>query len=441
MNLYNFFIERAIIPAFDAVSGSALKRQLDEWRMTQWLPTNELEALQRDRLARLLQFASERVPFYRDLGLTVGADPYEALRAFPIIRKPMLKTNVDRLVLGDRNKLIKEASSGSSGVQSVVYSDKKAESNYRAIQLVWWGWAGYRIGDPIIQTGMTLHRGLIKGVKDRLFRTKYVSAFTLQPEEVLEHLRELRRQPRKHLLGYASSLYVFAKVARDYGVDDVRFDSVISWGDKMFPHYRTLIEKQFATRVFDTYACSEGFMIAAQCPEMSYHVTTPQVYLELLDDRDRPVAPGELGNVVVTRLDNYNMPLIRFYLGDLAIAEPPAKRCACGRSLPLLARVVGRDTDIVRTRSGKHMIVHFFTAIMEHVPEVRQFRVIQRSLDEIELEYIAETDFEPGVLDRIRDKIHEKLGEPMPVAFKRVESIPPTASGKPQIIQSLIPRT
>src|SRR5262249_22005356 len=242
----------------------------------------------------------------------------------------------------------------------------------------------------------------------------------------------------KHLMGYASSLYVFADTARKHNIHDVHFDSVVSWGDKMFAHFRRTIEQQFQTRVFDTYGCTEGCMIAAQCECFSYHIITPQVYVEIVNDNEEPALPGCFGNVVVTRLDNYSMPLIRYYLGDLASLESPDRMCQCGRKLPLLKQIIGRDTDIVRTRSGKYVIVHFFTGIFEFYPQIKQFRVIQETLDEIRIEYIAGVAFTPAITNKIHEQITSLLQEDFPVRFIEVDRIDPTPSGKPQIVQSFL---
>jgi phenylacetate-CoA ligase len=143
--------------------------------------------------------------------------------------------------------------------------------------------------------------------------------------------------------------------------------------------------------------------------------------------------------VVVTNLDAYEMPLIRYYLGDLAIRLPaeeyPEKTSL---NFPLLKSIVGRDTDIVKTSSGKSMIVHFFTAIFEHIPSIKQFRVIQMHLSRITVEYIPDDAFDPNTLDIVRKKIHSHLNEDFPVDFVEVKHIPASPSGKPQIIVSTL---
>jgi phenylacetate-CoA ligase len=295
------------------------------------------------------------------------------------------------------------------------------------------------LGDPVFQMGITPQRGVIKTAKDILLRTDYRQAYHMDDARLASAVGRIRRRPGVMLLGYASSLTLIARTARSLGATDIRPRGIVSWGDKLFEQSRRLIEETFGTRVHDTYGCTEGFMIAGQCPSLRYHVTSPQVYLELLDDSlEREVPVGQPGHVVATRLDAYAMPLIRYYLGDLAVREDPGIRCDCGRSLPLLRQVIGRDTDIVRTRSGKYLIVHFFTGVFEHVPEIRQFRVLQRDLDAMEVEYIPDRGFTAEVLHRVEQRIHAHLHEPFPIRFREVDRIPPTASGKPQIVQSSV---
>ena len=142
--------------------------------------------------------------------------------------------------------------------------------------------------------------------------------------------------------------------------------------------------------------------------------------------------------MVITRLDGYAMPLIRYYLGDLAVKGELKPVDGHKLHFPTISKIIGRDTDIIKTASGKYMVVHSFTGIFEHIPEIRQFRVIQRTLTEIEIEIIPDKGYNDSFLDVIRGKIHGYLKEEFPVQIRIVDFIPDTASGKPQIIQSFI---
>lgn len=436
--IYNRMLENIILPAGDLVIGTDFMTELRKWRNISRKSREEINAIQRKSLLNQLKYCKAKIPFYSKLNLPDIDDPYELIKHFPVVDKRAIKNNLSGLVVRSNSKLVKESSSGSSGIQGTVYMTKKEESVNRAIQVLWWEWAGYRLGDRIIQTGMTYKRNYEKQLKDILLQTDYYIAFGLDEQKIRHVLEKQVSSPRRMLLGYASSLYLFAKVASELKIDNIHFEGVVSWGDKMFEHYRRLIETQFRTKVFDTYACTEGFMIAAQCDHGSYHMMTPQTYLEILDEDDNELEDGKLGRVVVTRLDNRAMPLIRYSLGDLAAKEKSDAVCGCGMGLPLLSRIVGRDTDIVKTATGKHLIVHFFTAIFEHIPEIEQFRVIQKDINGIEIEYIKGKNFDDAVLDFVSNEIYSHLGEKIEITFKEVRHIPSSPSGKPQIVQSYL---
>lgn len=435
-NVYNFFIENVVLPLGDFLLRTQFMKQLKLARKIQYLQQRELLAYEADALRKLLTHASAKVPFYKSLNVLRADTPEEWLRNFPVIYKKTIKENVESMKFETGEKLIAESSSGSSGVQVTVYMSAKESSKTQAWQTLLWEWGGFKLGDKFLQLGMTTKRPLVKKVKDILLRTDYQQAFNVSPAEVEKSLAD--KDFAQYVLGgYASGLYGYSLHARDLGLK-MKFKSVISWGDKMFPHYRKQIQEVFGAAVTDTYGSTEGFVIAGQCEHGRYHVLSPHVYLELLDKEGHEVEEGMPGYVVVTRLDGYSMPLIRYYLGDIAIKEKRDVVCACGRKLPLLKQIVGRDTDIVRTRSGKFLIVHFFTGIFEHFNQIRQFQVIQQSLDSICVEYIAEENFQPDVLDKIRSTIFDKLAEEIDIRFKEVAEIKPTASGKPQIVKSLL---
>lgn len=437
--IYNFILERFVLPFGDFLLGTNFIAELKRLRNVQWEDSESHQARQRTLLNNLLIHASTHVPYYRDLAISNDQDAIAWLKKFPLLKKEDIKLHVNRMIWEElkSENLVKESSSGSSGVQSTVYLSKREVSQTQALQTLLWEWSGYTLGAALLQLGMTLNRSVTKNLKDFFLRVDYQQAFNISKSEAEQVLNKVSGD-NSFFGGYASGLYSYAILAEKLPARPT-FRSVISWGDKMFPHYRSKIESVFNSRVFDTYGSTEGFVIAGQCSEGSYHVLAPHVYLELLDNEGNEVGPGEPGFVVVTRLDGFSMPLIRYYLGDIAIREADNFRCSCGRQLPVLRQIIGRDSDIVRTSSGKFLIVHFFTGIFEHVSQIRQFRVVQKELDRIIVEYIPEMDCSETVLNTVRDTIQKKLGEKIVVDFNQVENIPATPSGKPQIIKSELP--
>jgi phenylacetate-CoA ligase len=355
------------------------------------------------------------------------------------MQKSDIRENLDQLLSVPKEKLKKFSSSGSSGIQSTTYQSEKELSANRAMQMLWWEWAGYFPGKKILQTGINPNRGLLKSFKDILFRTKYVQAFSHDEKDIVKLLVSLKGKKDYHFGGYASSLNVFADIALRNNIKDVEFDAAISWGDKLFDKYKRNIKEAFGCEVFETYGCSEGILVAAKKDLDYYYIMSPHVYVEIVDDYGNPVPNGEMGHVLLTRLDNYSMPLIRYKIGDLGSLLPldlyPEER---NMKFPLLQTIYGRSTDVIKTYSGKFMVVHSFTGIFEHIPEIKQFKIIQKDLNGIEIEYIEGLNFNNSILEKVESKIHEYLKESFIIKWKRVEVISPSPSGKPKLVESFL---
>jgi phenylacetate-CoA ligase len=436
--MYQQFLEHIILPIGDFINNSSFCKDLLFWRKVDTLNSEELEKLQQDNLRKILKHTSLNVRYYNYIKL-IGNNPNDWLQEFPILTKDILRNQSENLLAVKNKRLKKISSSGSSGISSSVYMNTTDLSTLRAGLVHWWEWYGYFIGRPIIQTGISPKRGLLKSLKDYFFKTIYINAFSHSEEQIVKILKRLKRDNQYILAGYASSLNVIADIAEKYHFK-IKFKSVISFGDKMFSHYRKNIEKVFDCRVYDTYGSAEGFLIGAEYDLEYMYILSPQTYIEILDDNNRPVPDGAIGNIVVTRLDGYAMPLIRYKIGDLGVLLPkkeyPKERKF---QYPLLQKVIGRDTDIVKTRNGKILVVHSFTGIFGYVSEIKQFKIIQKNLDGITIEYIKSDGFKKSLLIGITRKIQFYIeDETFIITFKEVKFIAPTKSGKPQIIESLI---
>ncbi|WP_218599339.1 hypothetical protein [Polaribacter sp. NJDZ03] len=435
--IYNKLLENIILPMGDLILNTSYIKRLRYWKRIDQLSYNEIIEEQRLSLKRILKLANEKTIFYKGVEL-IGDNPYSWIEKFPVLTKKMLNDNIDKLLTEEKSTLIKFSTSGSSGYRTDIYMNEEDLSSFRAGNTRWWEWCGYKIGSNLLQTGMTLDRKFIKRTKDFLFRTVYINAFSLSEKEMHKVFNKVKNK-NYYLLGYASSLNVLAEFAIKENIK-VEFKGVISLGDKLFSYYKKNIYKAFNAKLIETYGTSEGFLIACQYDLDYLYINSAQVYLELLDEYNRPVEDGEIGNVVVTRLDNSAMPLIRYKIGDLAI-KLPKEEYPLGRKLdyPLLKKVIGRDTDVVILPDNRKLIVHSFTGIFEYFEEIKQFKVIQYNNSGITIEYVKGDNYQIEVLDKILKKLQAIILDfNFKIYFKEVLEIKATKSGKPQIVESHI---
>lgn len=437
MDVYNTILKRIILPISEFIFGIPLTKELKKLDDFTRLSETEIAALQQQKLSLLLKHAVGRSEYYKKLNINIdNNNPIESLKKFPILTKPVLKKNTESILTEPKKNLLKNGSSGSTGEQTIIYWNKKEQTINRATQLLWWKWANYELGDKLIQTGINPKRLGLKKYKDFFFRTKYVQAFSHNEVDVKNVLKGLKDDKDYVLAGYASSLYVMAKIAQENNIK-VKFKSAISWGDKLFDYYKKTILDTFGCKTYETYGSGEGFMIGAQKDLDCMYLMATNVFVEIVDENGNEVEDGEIGNVIVTNLNGYAMPLIRYKIGDLGIKMArnnyPAHR---ELQLPVIQKIIGRDTDIVKTPSGNFLVVHSFTGIFEHIPEIKQFCVIQKELSGIEIQYITDKGFNNDILENIKVQILKSLNEPFEIKFEEVKEIRPTKSGKPQLIVS-----
>jgi phenylacetate-CoA ligase len=360
------------------------------------------------------------------------------LERLPIVTKADLRERGDRLMVeGYRGRIYPMKSSGSTGVQTTVYLDSSCNTEVFATQLLYLNWGGFAMGRPHLQTGMSLKRGVVRTFKDLLFRCSYMSAFDLTDAKLAAAVATIERRRITTIMGYASSLYVLARYLKRMD-HPIRLASAFTWGDSLFPHYRDLIEEMTNCRVTDCYGLGEGLQCASQCERHdALHEHMHGVIVEIVDRHGRPCRDGELGRVVVTRLEAGPMPLIRYDTGDVAAFVPGS--CECRRQLRRMSRVQGRATDIVTTPGGDRLIVHVFTQIFEMIPEIRQFQARQTEPDSIKILYVPAEGFTADVLEGIRSEIGRHCTHPPRIDFERTDEIPLEQSNKRRFVISTVP--
>lgn len=438
MRIQTFLLEHLVLPLGDSLLKTTFIQKLRLWRKIVSKDSNQLKQLQTEKLHTMLSHAVANSDYFKLLNIPAQSDTFAWLKEFPILEKKEFRQNVELIVTQKPDKTLTAImSSGSSGPPSKVYFSKEDLSNNRALQIIWWEWAGYSFGNSLLQTGVNMNRSLDKAIKDNLLNTRYIDAMSHDKSQILSELEMLRSKPRAHFIAYASSLFLFAKIARENNITDVHFDSVISLGEKLLPHFRETIEKVFSCKVYDTYGASEGFLIAGECKAGNYHIMSPHLVLELLDDDGNEVKPGEMGRVILTGLDNFTTPLIRYEVGDLAV-KATSDTCSCGIQLPLLGEVIGRQTEFIMTPEGKYITVQTVVRIFKQFHEIDQFKLIQFEIDEIKLIYVsskAQTDVREKEIKSAFEKI---FGESLKLSFEKVEELPKSKSGKFQLIENLL---
>ena len=263
-------LRRAILTAGDLHYWQGLMPRLKELQQSQWWPVERIKLVRDQKLREVVHVACREVPFYREWLNSTGRTPDDIrgpqdLVGLPVVTKTALRNAYPyKTVRRTQQHAYQVSSSGSTGNNFCVMEDASTAGFYRASFLLALEWSGWHIGDPHMQTGMTLQRSLDRKLKDIVLRCHYLSAFDLSDAGLDAALDVIERKGLQCLWGYPGSLYYLARRAAQRGWNR-SLRSIVTWGDNLFVHYRSLIERTFRCRIFDTYGCGEGIQIAAQC--------------------------------------------------------------------------------------------------------------------------------------------------------------------------------
>jgi phenylacetate-CoA ligase len=437
--LRGWTLRNVFLPVGDAAMAHPMIRRLRFLEQAQWWEPQRIHALRDRLLARVVHVAYAEVPFYRDWLDRAGVRPDEIRRPedlarIPVVEKKDLRAAYPHRTVRDTGRPTYEAcTTGSTGSGFRVMEDNDTAGWYRASFLLAAEWAGWRIGDAHVQSGMALQRTGAKALKDRVMGCAYVAANDLTDEAMDAVLDMMDRRGVRHVWGYPLFGYVLARRALARGWNGP-MASFVTWGDALHPEQRRTIEAAFGVRVTDTYGCGEGFQAAAQCGEgATYHTHDLDVVLEYLDEQDRPAEPGIAAQILVTRLHAGPMPLIRYRVGDLGVAGDGAP-CPCGRGFGTMTGLQGRISDCVLTPGGNRLPVHVFTSAFRDFADIESFQVVQETADSLRVYVLPAPAFTSETPQRIARALRKYGVADMEIAVESVPEIPPTPGGKRRFV-------
>ena len=375
-------------------------------------PRETLERLQQKRLRALVEYAREHSPFYGELYKGLGNG--WTLSDLPPVTKPELMARFDE-VLTDRSvsmarvqaftqdldnvgrmldgKYLVFKTSGSTGHPAVVLYDQDAVDVASAVaafrtfarreDFKRFMAHGKRTAGVFADNGFYLACGMSRYLQLQMPRKQTKITVDVNGPEA-EIVRALNGFQPAMLSGYPSNLALLA----DCRGLDIRPDVVITGGELLTDPIRQKLKDRFGCYVQTHYSCTEGGEIACECREGHLHINEDWVILEPVDREGRSVAPGvQSDRVFITNLSTRIQHFLRYELTDRVIVhEEP---CPCGRTTRWL-EIEGRTDDILTFSGGVSVAPMSLYKVLEEVPMVRRFQLVQRSPDVLELRLAAD---------------------------------------------------
>jgi len=420
------------------------QRNYELLNQSQWYSPAEIRELQEIKLRQLVRHLYLHVPYYAEILQARDLVPedirtIEDLQKLPLLTKTDIRENLYFDLFSDnhrKHEMLKIATSGSTGEPLVVYAERRQlemrwASTFRAAE-----WTGWRFGDRQARLwhqtlGMSRSQVFKEYVDAWFMRRLFIPAYEMNDANLMELVDRLKRFRPVLIDGYAEIFNFLAHYARRHGIKGLEPKAIMTSAQIMPPQVREVIESEFRTHVFDKYGSREFSGIAYECDHHNgHHVMAESYIVEILKD-GRPAKAGQLGEVVITDLNNFVVPLVRYRIGDLAVAVDPNDVCSCGRGLPRIGRIEGRAQAIVLCANGTWLpgtfFAHFFK---EYDFSVRHYHVVQREEGAIELKIVPEAGYSRSVEEQIVQGLKKFIGERMRIDVQLVDQIPLVRTGK-----------
>ena len=384
------------------------------FRKSQWKTGEELKKSQLNKLKQIIKYSYEYSPYYHNLLKSVNFKPkdlhsIEDLKKIPITTKMDIKKNYHNFITKNLidSKYMSYNTSGSTGIPLTFLHDYKSHFYANASILYNFLECGVKFKEKFVKIRSRPFEdgSLISKPTGSIlnFLGLDLNKTTLSIHSYHEFIDNINIIKPDILYGMPSQITDMFEVK----TLEINPKLVFTHGEVLTERSRDIIEIELNTKVYNTYGSTEIPRIAFECNEHSgLHVLTDSVVVEYIKDNE--VVIGEPGEVVITGLYNYFMPLIRYELGD--IATPTDEICSCGRNWTLIKNIQGRKNDVFILPSGRKLnrsqtLVWFKPETKHNIWLISKYQLVQEEKNKIILNIVKGKDYDENMMDSIIFKI------------------------------------
>ncbi|MDD3078971.1 MAG: hypothetical protein PHH37_07685 [Paludibacter sp.] len=372
---------------------------------------------------KLVNYAYNNISFYKKFYDTAGFNPDMLVsdkdwEMVPILEKDMIRSNIydikNPFVL--KKYLGVATTGGSTGLPLKIYTDLRFHHEilgWRAFE--WWNLS------PAANVGI-IHRRtpttFIGKLKNRLLwwptQRIYLNASSIDEKQLTDFIKSIGRKKIRWLQGYVGGL---ERVAEYIIINNIKIDTLkLVWSTSapLTKSIRNKLEKAFNCKVMNQYGSCEVPNIAIQCPHShDLHVNYDYVHVDIVDDSGKLIREGE-GDILVTNLESYAFPIIKYRIGDRSAWV--GTECNCNIPFPLIREVKGRISDAIYTPDGIYVDGSYLTTIFdEYVDVISKFQVYQKRDYSVIIYVIPYNNSFPiedtilNIKNTLLEKVHNKI--------------------------------
>lgn len=402
------------------------------------------------KLQQLVQYSYKHVLYYTELFDVHGISPdviktLDDIKKIPILTKELARVNQKKLVADNVNfKYIKKGKTGgTTGVPLLIYKDTNDRSFAWASYYRWYDWMGIKKEDKVLSLwgAKTVLKTKIKdnifgNVKDWIQNSKTINTFSLNADTLPKIYAKIMKYNPALIKGYLSTLILLAKFMQANKLHpNNNLKAISSTTETLLPMYRTLLQKVFYVPIYDQYGCGENSAVSFECGKHNgLHVNEEHVLVECMDENNDDVLEKK-GRLIITSLDNFVMPFIRYENGDMATLHET--KCSCGVNSQLMSSIDGRTIDTVTLKNGSKVHGVFFTDLLYEVgittDNISRFQIFQYNSGAIDFKLETKNSLSENLLHKLES---ETLRFVNSVNITLVDYIPNEHNGKFKYIKS-----
>lgn len=423
------------IKTIDFLTGKQVWKFYQLYNKTQWYSEEKMKEFQIQKLKKILNHCYCNVSYYRKIIDEKQIDiknfnSLDVLSEFPILTKEIIQANYEEFLPFNNNHITGVKISQTGGTTGNILfkrNDSLTRSSVWGTYRRYEDWMGLKnnhktlilMGGHIKKSGLK-QRIITKGIRI-LENSISVDIYNTSDETIEKVIILLKNNDFSQIRSYPQFLFSVAQKIEKRGLH-FNVKAISTTAEPVMSEHRNLFKKVFNADVFDQYGCGEIGGIAYECyKHEGLHIADERVVIE----------KNELNELIITDLDNFTMPLLRYWNSDKAIISEDY--CSCGRSSKLIKQIIGRTCDYVIGVNGQFLhwayFWHlFFDSNVANNRNLKKFQIVQNTKANLLIRLVANS-LSAEEKEFIKSDIKTRLGD-MAIEFSYESDIENTKTGK-----------
>lgn len=438
-------------PVQDLIKRTQILKEKDFLLKSQFWSVDKMYNYRLNKLKNIVKFAYDTVPYYRKTFDRLGITPTDIkdlsdINILPVLTKEVaLKENINLLSNHTFNNLKIGKTGGTTGTPLMIKSNTNTRSIVWGAYYRWYDWMHIDIGDPVVSMwGATTvtSNSFLRNLKEKslfyLQNNYRINSFEMNRTTLPSLVKNIKNKKPKIIKGYLSALLQLADYVDDNNIEGIEPSALSSTSETLYPHFRSYLERVFNSTIYDQYGCGECQSIAFECKShQGMHITEEHVIVEVLDLNNSNLI-NQNGRIILTDLDNYAMPFLRYENGDTG--NILSEKCSCGIKHQMMGRIAGRTADTITLKDGSKVHGVFFTDVFFELRpnesrKISRFQAYQEKAGEVELRIESKIFLDNSFLNELKVGLDKYFNKIVIVVVDKIEN---ETSGKFKYIKSKI---